>query len=282
VAVVVGLDVAEVRQLGNGLRQQSEALTHLMASIHGLVDQLSQHWQGHDAEEFRGWWEAKHRVALEQAIAAVAGLGQSALNNADEQDHASGTGGVGAATTGWSTDGWLRKMELSAAALGVGGLLADAASPARTVGRYTNTWSAAIRDFGPTLRYKQSPALQFLAHSPLKYVADSRVLSGIGTVGGIVGMGVTGVHLGEALASHDYVAAGFAGLDATSEVLKASGNPVAYGFGVDVAIWKDVGEAATAVDWSHLGDLRHATLSDWGDAFGESLKETAGKAVTWF
>jgi hypothetical protein len=138
------------------------------------------------------------------------------------------------------------------------------------------------QDLGPGLRYKQSPALQMLAHSPLKHFADNPVLSGLGKAGGALSVGVAGIDLVESVGHGDLAGAGDSGIDMAASGLKATGNPVAYGIGVNLMIWKDVGKAATDVDWSHMGDITHASAGDWRDAFGESLMQIPGKAWKWF
>ena len=47
-------------------------------------------WQGNDATQFQDWWNSQHKPALMNASEAIAGLGQSALNNAQAQESASG------------------------------------------------------------------------------------------------------------------------------------------------------------------------------------------------
>jgi len=80
-----GMDVAHVQSIGNQLKHQSEQINSVIAAINSLVGQLPGVWHGKDATEFENWWNTQHRPALQHAAQAVAGLGQSALNNAQDQ-----------------------------------------------------------------------------------------------------------------------------------------------------------------------------------------------------
>ena len=83
------MDVGAVRTMGNRLQNHhAESIRGLMQEIEGMVNETSSTWVGQDAERFRGWWPEKRRALL--AIADdLHGFGQSALNNAQEQETAS-------------------------------------------------------------------------------------------------------------------------------------------------------------------------------------------------
>jgi|GEM_PF-834662 len=99
-----GMDVGEVESLGHQLMNQGNTIQTVINAIDGIVNTMESVWKGHDATEFMGWWQSQHRPALENVESAVHGLGQSALNNAQQQIDASGmmTAGVlvGAAAVG--------------------------------------------------------------------------------------------------------------------------------------------------------------------------------------
>lgn len=82
---LVGMDVEQVQQLGNNLKNQAEAIQGVINAVNGLVDNSQAIWKGKDAGDFLGWWNNEHRPALERVRQAVDGLGQSALNNAEDQ-----------------------------------------------------------------------------------------------------------------------------------------------------------------------------------------------------
>lgn len=85
-----GMDVPQVQSIGNQLKHQADQINSVISAINGLVSQLPGVWHGKDATEFESWWNTQHRPALQNAAQAVAGLGQSALNNAQDQINASG------------------------------------------------------------------------------------------------------------------------------------------------------------------------------------------------
>ena len=80
-----GMDVDTVESIGHQLHTQGDQITHLVATVDGLIQQAEQHWSGKDALDFLGWWNNQHKPALNHAADAVRGLGQSALNNASAQ-----------------------------------------------------------------------------------------------------------------------------------------------------------------------------------------------------
>lgn len=108
---LVGMNVEAVENAGRQLKSRAHDIRALSASINSLVEQMQATWCGQDAVRFKGWWEQQHRPALERLRESIDGLGQSALNNASEQSHASaalGTGlaaGAGEAAVGVSAGG---------------------------------------------------------------------------------------------------------------------------------------------------------------------------------
>ena len=86
---IQGMDVGEVRNMGRRLQDHhAESIRGLMQEIEGMVNQTESTWVGSDANRFRSWWPEKRRALL--AIADdLHGFGQSALNNAQEQENAS-------------------------------------------------------------------------------------------------------------------------------------------------------------------------------------------------
>jgi uncharacterized protein YukE len=84
------MDPEVVEGIGNDLKRQGDAINQTISAINSLISRAEGAWHGHDAQEFKGWWESQHRPALHRAMEAVSGLGQSALNNASEQRQVSG------------------------------------------------------------------------------------------------------------------------------------------------------------------------------------------------
>lgn len=85
-----GMNVDDVRNLGNRLKSQhAETIRGLMREIEQAVNNTSSTWVGPDGERFRSWWPQK-RSALTAIANDLDGFGQSALNNAQEQEQVSG------------------------------------------------------------------------------------------------------------------------------------------------------------------------------------------------
>lgn len=91
----IGMDADLVRAFATHLDAQAHALSSVITAVNGVVGSLSHSWAGADANEFIGWWNNQHRSALQGAHDSVAGLAQSARNNASAQDTASGVTGSG-------------------------------------------------------------------------------------------------------------------------------------------------------------------------------------------
>ena len=87
---MTGMDVAAVRDMATKLQQQADEIGHLITTLDGLVNHSQEVWRGKDASDFAGWWHNQHRPALHNAQQAIAGLSQSAKNNASAQEAASG------------------------------------------------------------------------------------------------------------------------------------------------------------------------------------------------
>ncbi|MBU4215508.1 MAG: CHAP domain-containing protein [Actinobacteria bacterium] len=105
------MDVDAVEQIGRGLQTDAEALAALTTKVDALVRRLPGLWEGKDANDFVSIWWPQHRRSLQEVRSNIAGLGQSALNNASEQREASdagtavATGGAAAAVSGVAAGG---------------------------------------------------------------------------------------------------------------------------------------------------------------------------------
>lgn len=89
-----GMDLAEVRRVGSELQRCADALRAYQARLDHIANGIE--WLGDDAEHFRGVWWPEQRIRLGAAADELHGLGQSARNNADEQQQASLAGSAGA------------------------------------------------------------------------------------------------------------------------------------------------------------------------------------------
>jgi len=88
-AVSHGMDIGEVRQLGGSLQASAGSIDDLIRRIDSAVSGSA--WVGSDATTFKGTWWPEHRARLVAMSEKLYGLGQSAKNNAEEQERVSGT-----------------------------------------------------------------------------------------------------------------------------------------------------------------------------------------------
>ncbi len=84
---MTGMVIEEVRATGNELKQISTEINSLMQRLDGRVNSTT--WEGPDAQRFKSEWWPQHRSTLQRICADLEGLGQSAMNNATEQEQAS-------------------------------------------------------------------------------------------------------------------------------------------------------------------------------------------------
>lgn len=83
-----GMTVDEVDALGRLLQSKADQLHHLMSEVESALGRTI--WEGPDAGAFKQQWWPDHRGRLQAVADQIHGFGQSALNNATEQRHASG------------------------------------------------------------------------------------------------------------------------------------------------------------------------------------------------
>jgi hypothetical protein len=86
-AISHGMNVEQVKQLGNLLKQKKQEIDQLISQVNNQLNNTS--WEGPDAVAFKTQQWPDHRNHLQQIGAAIEGFGQSALNNASEQEQAS-------------------------------------------------------------------------------------------------------------------------------------------------------------------------------------------------
>jgi hypothetical protein len=88
---VTGMNLAEVQHLADQLRARAEQVQALVTAVDGGITHTT--WLGPDAERFKNEWWPAHRRHLLDVAEHIGGLGQSAANNATEQEKASSTYG---------------------------------------------------------------------------------------------------------------------------------------------------------------------------------------------
>lgn len=83
----VGMNVENVRNTGNELKRISSEIQGLMNQLNRTVN--STEWIGSDSDRFKNDWWPQHQGQLSKIVQDLEGLGQSALNNAEEQEEVS-------------------------------------------------------------------------------------------------------------------------------------------------------------------------------------------------
>lgn len=82
-----GMDVEEVRRTGQELKRVAQSFRDEMNTLNNHV--VNTPWIGPDADRFKTDWWPKHKGVIENMIVELDGLGQSAMNNAQEQEDVS-------------------------------------------------------------------------------------------------------------------------------------------------------------------------------------------------
>jgi uncharacterized protein YukE len=93
----MGMDVDAVEAAGRDLQAKAQSIDMIVSNLDKTVGSLNGAWDGKDAQTFVNEWWPERKKAFTAASSSIAGLGQSALNNASEQRQASGVSGSGAA-----------------------------------------------------------------------------------------------------------------------------------------------------------------------------------------
>lgn len=104
-AITEGMNPDEVRRRGVELKKAAGQLNSMASQIQSAMNGTS--WNGDIARRFRGDWWPTHRRPLLNVARDLEGFGQSAINNASEQDQASGAGGgTGSSVNGERARSW--------------------------------------------------------------------------------------------------------------------------------------------------------------------------------
>jgi uncharacterized protein YukE len=85
--VTHGMNVEEVKHLGQVLQQKAADIQAIISEINGKVNGTT--WMGPDAQAFKEQWWPEHQQHLKAVSDQIQGFGQSALNNASEQESVS-------------------------------------------------------------------------------------------------------------------------------------------------------------------------------------------------
>ncbi len=93
-AIDQGMSIGEVKALAEQLKTAAGKFDGIMQLLSSRVDSTS--WVGPDAARFKNDWWPAHRSRLQQLRTDLEGFGQSAANNATEQEGASNADNGGA------------------------------------------------------------------------------------------------------------------------------------------------------------------------------------------
>jgi uncharacterized protein YukE len=150
-----GMNLAEVRQLAEQLRGGAERLRAIVSTVDGRVTHSS--WVGPTADRFKYDWWPGHRQMLLQAADHIQGLGQSARNNADEQERTSGIGGASTALGDRAgiSSGWAAAAGVLGASLAARPWSLSIRGEGQTAAQ---AWRAFIKD--PTVRLATERSLE--------------------------------------------------------------------------------------------------------------------------
>ena len=86
-AGVWGLDVEQVRELGNNLDREAESIDAILSKLTNVLS--STQWTGPDADQFRNDWQSVHSSALRRVAGALRDTAQAAKANANAQEQVS-------------------------------------------------------------------------------------------------------------------------------------------------------------------------------------------------
>ena len=78
-----GMNVDDVRALGDLLKRKATEVRTLISEVESKVHSTA--WEGPDARAFKDQWWPEHKQHLSTVAEQIDGFGQSALNNAQEQ-----------------------------------------------------------------------------------------------------------------------------------------------------------------------------------------------------
>jgi hypothetical protein len=248
-----GMNLAEVRQLSEQLRGGAETLRAIVSAVDGRVSHTS--WVGADADRFKYEWWPGHRQLVLQAADHIQGLGQSARNNADEQERTSGTGGaVGSA--GGSAAG-------VSAAIGAGAAAAVGMVPGvlNGAGRFMSGLNKFYEPIGSAIGLVGIADWKVLRNPDLPVSRLMSDLAGDGRMK-VLGHGLAAVSFGAgAYETYQTFAAGdyYEGtLDAVETGVGGAAHfipgPAGYLTGTAAEIWTDNFRVAREIDWNPTDD----------------------------
>lgn len=297
-----GMDVGRVQGLARQVEQLEQALSQVAALTAALAGQLAYHWQGPASAMFQHDWDSRYRPGLGAAARALSDLHGHLITNIQQQQSASAAAGGDdgsplGALAGVAAGAWNVVQEVT----GYEGLLQTPIDQVVNVAGkgenlftrpYGKAWSQVMKldKDGKFLQYKESPVLNALHDSPrVQRVADflgethpAAVLSVADKASTRLGYVATAVDTGKAVddvARHQYGKAVGSAVDATSDALMNTGNPVTFLAGADIKLVKTDVVLAQQVDWKE-GLPNPFSGSNWSTDYVPAFKQLPGQFVS--
>lgn len=280
----LGMDPDLVATVGTRLQRQSEALQQVLGNVDRLTSQAESVWGGRDSDEFVHAWRYRHRAAVANVQEAVAGLGRSAIRQAEEQRGVSSVGGVGSRAQAPSpTEPAL--LGMLSDFVGAVGTAVDAVGLVATVSAQSILGMSSIRAAqkflvapGDWLRYGWHTQKLNARYIPLAGYADefarwSRISKVLGPIGLALGTVSSGLEQWQADAAKPWLSDWERGGRAAAVGVGSTAVGVGVGVGVGVALGAVLGPtvvgAPVAVIAGAAAGAAASSVTSWamGQAF---------------
>jgi len=250
-----GMDVDQLQGLAKQINADARALSDLVTTLTAVAARLTVLWHGPLAAAFEQDWQSKLSPSLQAATRTLTDLHTHLQNNINAQTSASAAdAGLGAATS-TGTGAILPAVVAGAGVIWTGAQLAGQfTSPVDTVASLIPGASDDLPVLGASGDFDTGMAM--------------------------VTAGVDGAKAGNALANHQYAAAGGDLVDGTADALKAGGpdDPVPYLAGVALELGKEDYDLAGQIDWSQ-GVPNPLTGSNLSTIYVPALEAVPGEMV---
>jgi len=307
---MIGMDVDAVRRTASELRRKAGEIRAVEARVDAIVGQINGSWQGNRARQFVGDWHSHHRAALLLLADRVDGLGQSALNNAGEQEAASGGGARSTGPGSFGGDGGGSRAGLSPAS--IGGLISAGAAAALpsakkllslsdkysankySTGRYTNAWNNILKATDnlkingqrvvpeDLLRFKRSPVFHVLNDHQTLLKGGAKIVGKASDAASLVDSASSTYVEFKSGDGRNAAADGVNTLTRAVDLSPVGKSPLARLSMIDARLYAEVGRAMTnpEIDYSAkgIGQVFTASPGEWATAIKDSLPDI-GKSL---
>jgi len=262
----LGMDAGEVRRFAGQLDAQAIRIQQIVAAVDGLVRLADAHWHGANGQRFHADWHGRERAQLLRAHDSIAGLAESARNNANDQATVSSADRRASGTPGGRPPGQAGGTGLLGLVSSVGAFLGGASAviglpeiPGKWAAAFNSSGSAAWASVGKRITRWESGVGSGITHAVREAGMSAKTLAELKGVGRVVGE--TGSVLGgiSAAASGAEAVADFRSghssegvydtADTVGSALKSAKSPIPYLAGVAVATWTDDARMAQNIEW---------------------------------